>query len=470
MSIRHAMVPAAPGRIQALTIRADRRAVAAFVLVSVGIAVPALAGWERVPLPGEAEGDLRVEKLTGTADGVLYAYARSAEMWSYEAHLFRREEPGGTWEALHPNLPDDVYECEGMEANGRTPGLLFQCGAVASDSVYYTVRRSTDGGLTWGAHYPRPLGLPEREYSMALASDHGSGRTVYASAYMNGLYRSDDGGVTFALVNPAIRYPVPVAVHPANDLHLFLTGAWPEVVSVSFDGGVTTSPRDAGLPRRDGVVPQILLDSDDPDHLEVVCWDGEVYETRDGGLSWSLRFRPQHPATSTRAAWDPATGYVFVLIDGSRIESDHPLYEADGLPGNFLWSVWYSPSDATLFAAADGRYTGGALWSQSLGLPVEPRVADPVGVVEGLRGSPNPFRSGTVLDFTLPPSGGAVSLVVYDVAGRSVRALEPGRGVGLHRVAWDGRSDLGRLVPAGVYFAHLDSPSGTRILKLVRLP
>jgi flagellar basal-body rod modification protein FlgD len=51
-----------------------------------------------------------------------------------------------------------------------------------------------------------------------------------------------------------------------------------------------------------------------------------------------------------------------------------------------------------------------------------------------------------------------VTLSIYDVAGRVVRTLEAGsRGAGLHEVRWDGRSEDGRVVAAGTYFAALEA-------------
>ena len=68
---------------------------------------------------------------------------------------------------------------------------------------------------------------------------------------------------------------------------------------------------------------------------------------------------------------------------------------------------------------------------------------------------PNPFSRETSIRFHLAESGPA-DLVVYDPAGRRVRALVSGpQGAGEHAVTWDGRDDQGHVVSAGVYFYEL---------------
>jgi hypothetical protein len=68
---------------------------------------------------------------------------------------------------------------------------------------------------------------------------------------------------------------------------------------------------------------------------------------------------------------------------------------------------------------------------------------------------PNPAPGGCVLRFSLArPDRG--SLTVFDARGRSVRTLWLGSFArGPNAPYWDGRSDEGRAMPGGVYFAQL---------------
>jgi subtilisin family serine protease len=81
--------------------------------------------------------------------------------------------------------------------------------------------------------------------------------------------------------------------------------------------------------------------------------------------------------------------------------------------------------------------------------------------------APNPVERATEIGFALP-SGGAVRLILFDAAGRRVRTLlEGARPAGRHAIAWDGRRDDGRPLPAGVYFARLESPGALLTTKVI---
>src|SRR5439155_20248763 len=84
---------------------------------------------------------------------------------------------------------------------------------------------------------------------------------------------------------------------------------------------------------------------------------------------------------------------------------------------------------------------------------------EPPGLRAGLRGAlPNPFRGGTVLEFSLARDA-SMELAVFDVLGREVRTLARGSvAAGVHRLDWDGRRDDGRAAGAGLYFARLRVP------------
>ncbi len=128
---------------------------------------------------------------------------------------------------------------------------------------------------------------------------------------------------------------------------------------------------------------------------------------------------------------------------------------------------------------APGQHPDGAGVCDGDRLGSEPVGCAPVSVEEPIEASrdrvlwsePNPGIGGTAVHFTLR-NPAVVRLTVHDVTGRVVRTLTEGTaGVGLHRVAWDGRDDTGSQVPAGVYFGRLTmggSLAGTHRLVLVR--
>ncbi len=85
---------------------------------------------------------------------------------------------------------------------------------------------------------------------------------------------------------------------------------------------------------------------------------------------------------------------------------------------------------------------------------------------------PNPFNPATVISFVLGARA-SVHLSLYDVRGASVATLIDGEAMaaGAHEVVWNGRSDGGRPVSSGTYFATLragDGAPATRRLVVVR--
>ena len=71
----------------------------------------------------------------------------------------------------------------------------------------------------------------------------------------------------------------------------------------------------------------------------------------------------------------------------------------------------------------------------------------------------------------LPAATPAV-LRIYDASGRLARTLDDGarpRAAGEHLATWDGRDDLGRPLPAGVYLCRLQAGGRSASGKLILL-
>jgi hypothetical protein len=81
---------------------------------------------------------------------------------------------------------------------------------------------------------------------------------------------------------------------------------------------------------------------------------------------------------------------------------------------------------------------------------------------------PNPFNPSTVIPYTVPLSGGHVTLRIYDVAGRLVRTLVDGvQGPGIRSVEWNASDNRGQKVGSGVYFYRLTAPGFKDTRKMV---
>jgi hypothetical protein len=98
-------------------------------------------------------------------------------------------------------------------------------------------------------------------------------------------------------------------------------------------------------------------------------------------------------------------------------------------------------------------------------------VVAPASPTEGLRFEtivPNPSRSQSVVRYVVPKSG-EVRLSIHDLLGRRVALLADGvEEAGSHSVTWEGRDARGAAVPAGVYWARLESGGESVARKLVR--
>lgn len=81
--------------------------------------------------------------------------------------------------------------------------------------------------------------------------------------------------------------------------------------------------------------------------------------------------------------------------------------------------------------------------------PEGPEVPAPAGPL------PNPAPHGSAIRFEVPP-GSPVELSIYDPTGRLRRTIRGRPAAGTERaIAWDGRDEAGRLLPAGTYAYRL---------------
>src|SRR5207244_3911109 len=80
---------------------------------------------------------------------------------------------------------------------------------------------------------------------------------------------------------------------------------------------------------------------------------------------------------------------------------------------------------------------------------------------------PNPTSHRVELTYAVV-AGGEADLTIYNSAGQPVRRLvHGGTPGGTGFVIWDGRSDDGRELPTGLYFARLASGLRTATQKVV---
>jgi photosystem II stability/assembly factor-like uncharacterized protein len=178
------------------------------------------------------------------------------------------------------------------------------------------LKKSADGGASWTD--VRPDGLPGIDVH-GFAVDPGDDQVIYAAIAGEGLYRSDDGGVSFEEVSKSVGPAVyGLAVTPDGRV----LAAEQRGVFASEDGGTTwqilLEENVVGLAVRPGdeqtmlaVGSGIFRTSDggrtwrevqeisegawpvawapsDPERAYVVGFDRELYRSTDGGASWQV--------------------------------------------------------------------------------------------------------------------------------------------------------------------------------------
>ena len=223
-------------------------------------------------------GDLYV----GTEPACIFRSTDDGDSWT-ELESLRRLPTRKDW--TFPG-PPYVAHVRGIGLSAADPGVVF--GAVEEGWLV----RSTDGGESWvnvkdGTEF-------DSHTVTVLPGDPG----VVISASGKGLYRSADGGASFANANAGIAHPylIGVAMHPDRPDRLFTAGA--EVPPPSWgrsggpgagfyrstDGGLGWRRLTGGLPTRMEAPPRsIAVHPDGPDSVFVGMNDGEVWASSDGG-------------------------------------------------------------------------------------------------------------------------------------------------------------------------------------------
>jgi len=143
-----------------------------------------------------------------------------------EDDLYRSTDRGEHWTALHTGVQNIEVVIQHPHDSKR---LLV---GTEDDAV----RVTTDGGRTWATG----KGLPKTAFYGLCASP--DGRTIYTGGYQTGLWKSDDGGPSWSLLwqAPDIEAIFTIFVHP-DDPHHLLVGTSGQGIFESLDGGTTWS-------------------------------------------------------------------------------------------------------------------------------------------------------------------------------------------------------------------------------------
>jgi photosystem II stability/assembly factor-like uncharacterized protein len=303
-------------------------------------------------------GTLAVHPLN--ADVAFAAVLGKAFGPNAERGVYRTRDGGRTWQqvlkkdadtgasdvAIDPSTPAVVFA--GMWQARRRPWELVSGGPGSGLYV------SRDGGDTWKALTGN--GLPDGTWGkVGVAIAPSDGRRVYAliEAEQGGLFRSDDGGEKWTLVNPSrlLRqrawYYSTMTVSPANPDDLY----FPQVPLLrSIDGGKTLKEV-KGLHHGDH--HDVWIDPRNPRRM-ISGNDGGVDISTNGGESWYAPPLPigqfYHVTVDTRRPYrvagamqdlGTAQGPSMTLSDGIALDD---WYSVGGGEAGHVVSDWSDPN------------------------------------------------------------------------------------------------------------------------------
>lgn len=206
--------------------------------------------------------------------------------WAGPGEVFRSEDRGRSWKATGLNLT--MYGAGRLRWGGERLAVDPENGSV----VYFGTRedglwRSLDAGKTWSRVESFPTAGKPGFGILFIVFDggtaaHGGSAHIYVAAYGEGLYRSSDGGESWASIGGPDE-PVRGQVTPDGIL-VVTSGTGVH----KYDGGTWTNISPAGI-REYGA---LALDPTDPDVLMVAERRDDfhlpIYRSTDGGDTWQV--------------------------------------------------------------------------------------------------------------------------------------------------------------------------------------
>lgn len=325
--------------------------------------------------------------------------------------LYRSDDGGRSWKRTHAR---DYLSVSVISINPRDPEDLFVHG-------YPDFLRSQDGGVSLDPSVPNLYG---REYGFETEStdfDPFWPNRVFAAGLRvhKGLYRSDDGGLSW---------------------------------NVSIGGNAKEVVADPHTPGR--IFARV---------------EGRLWRSDDAGHSWQAAA----PYLSI-----PSRGYVFAIGAAPGI-----LYFTDGnqvletLDDGNAWTDISAGLEGEIHCVAADLQRPGMVYAgtesgifsicRPLSAPYTGSEITHLHSIELVANYPNPFKTSTTIGFTVPEDS-EIRLSIYNLLGQKIATLISGPFLaGPNTVNWDGRDSDGRQVASGVYIVKIEANQQTRTRKLV---
>jgi photosystem II stability/assembly factor-like uncharacterized protein len=279
---------------------------------------------------------------------------------SWKKTLFVNNETGGRVLAINYANPNELYA--GMYRGFRKGWDIVSGGPASEGGIY----KSTDGGETWTK---LSTGLPQKLIGkIDLDVSRSNPKVVYAMIEApgaeGGLYRSDDAGAAWRNVNSAgnLRsrpfYFNYVDVNPKNENEVWVNALG---LYKSTDGGKTFAT--VSTPHGDN--HGIWFNPDNP-QIAIQCNDGGANVTTDGGGSWSsilnqptaelymVSVDEQHPYKLYGPQQDNST-VVVPSLPAHSWGFDHPAQAWTQASGCETGGIWPTPDGKVIWGACKGE-------------------------------------------------------------------------------------------------------------------
>ncbi len=183
----------------------------------------------------------------------------------------------GRWISIGPTA---ITTRSGFHSNGRVTAIAIDPTATATvyvGALGSGVWKTTDGGQSWA---PIADSLPALDVA-AIAVDPSMPSRIYVALAGAGVFRSTDGGVSWTQISPDLQAQVRwgvMLVNPTNPNILYVSSAMG--VYRSADSGATWQVSKSG-----GIVTDMLMDPTNPNVLYAGVNADGIYSTNTGGAA-----------------------------------------------------------------------------------------------------------------------------------------------------------------------------------------
>lgn len=232
---------------------------------------------------------------------------------------------GSSWSPINNGLALDpvhfpLQSINTMVVDHQNPNVVYAGGFL--DGVF----KSTDGGGSWSPANGTPKVVGTGIVEMAM--DPKNSNVIFAGA-TGGLFKTVNGGATWERKEVGLgdKYIFAIAFDPQNTNTVYVATQLNQVYK-STNGGDSWTPSSTGLPTGVGEVTANAL-AVDPTNSSVVYLAGStggVYKSMNGGLTWQQTSQTALSTVTTAVAIDPAntaTVYAGTLASSVFRSTDH---------------------------------------------------------------------------------------------------------------------------------------------------